>query len=319
MKAIACDSDRDYFFCSANLEEYKTQLIPFRKALEDKCRNEEHLRWPNLFVSTEETMEKELAAQALVKANPYQSKTILFHDYTDETPDAYIYFIINQKLNELYFVPFDIIYPERWGKSNPWGALDKFEFKKVIQIATKPMTFDHGRKHPVKDPWTDVDHDDLVEELSEKVKTWKSKGPEYVFRKVYPYFQQYRIFVEDLHRLFAEGGVAMDREFFSLDQEHMHVVADWFEPKRDVIIMKRTWQEEDELCMKKDSVGVSGTQIYLDILFDYLDQIIDWDTVMKLTADADLSKYENMDDETRRKKLWLNHPKGDAVVKSAIE
>jgi hypothetical protein len=315
MKCIACDSDRDYFFCGASIEEVNDQIIPMMKTLQ---KSSEGLRFPHLFVSSEKTLKKELEAQKKIKANPFVTKTILFHDYTGEIPDSDLYFVVNQKLDELYFVPFDIIYPERWGSHNPWGRVDKFTFKKLVALSTKPMTYDNGKVYAVQDPWTQEDVDNLVAKLVVDVKKLKPQGPEAVFNRVYPSFQEYRIWVEDLSRLFKLGNCIVGPDFFEMDQEQMHVVADYFDEKKPIVLKHRSFEEEKAICDKKDQMKISGAQICDEVVFDYLDGLIEWETVLPLVEKGWLDKYTPLEDKKRKRQLWLDHPAGEAVSRTEI-
>lgn len=295
MKALACDVNNSYFFCSANKKELEEQLIPLRKKLEKDYQNDFR---PHFFVSSEDTMKRELEKQAKIKANPYQARTLTFYVYIGEIPDADIYFCVNRELTELYFIPFDIIHPRYWGAMDPFSALDKFEFKKILQLTQKPMTYKGKKKSPNEiignDPF-------IMTDLRDKVKEWSEQGKEYVFKKVFPFFQSYNIHVDAMQELFYIAGFGMKKEFYEMDSMHMHTAFDYLHPL--VMIENRTLEEEKKHAsqiLDEDCIEEMERQVILD----YLDEVITWEIVRDIIGNDHVSGYDNMKEETRRKTLW---------------
>lgn len=317
MRCLATDPDRYYFFCGASINEATEQLLPYRDSLEAKCTSEFDKR---LFQSSRATYEQELEAQKEIKKLPYITRTIKYHQYIGEVPDYDIYFVANSQLNELYFVPFDTIYPEKWGSYNPWRAIDKFDFKKLIALSERVITY-QGKPYKTQDPWVDDDVVELTEYLSERMLEIRDKGPRYVFAFVYSYFQHYQIFVNDLKRLLLEGNCVLDHAFFNMDQLHMHMARDYMNrAKKEVVISrKRTKEEEISYSKKLLDLGYSASQVDLNFIYDFLDNKIDYSTFNELVEGLDVSRYQGLTDDEIRKKIWLQYPKNQAVNPIDIE
>ncbi len=304
MKALACDPKIGYFFCSCSLEEVNTILIPFMKDVEKKAVG---LRYPFLFVSNMETLNDELAKQKLIKENPYQSKTIDFHVFVGEIPDADLYFVVNPELNELYFVPFDTICPYRWtGVSNNWSRLDKFEFKKMLNLTTKPFTYDNGKPCGWWLNEEDEDRELILAALRSKISKAKKAGAETVFNLVFPYYRDLRIDYQNLSDLLDEGGCHLGPSFFHRDQLHLRMSSSPFEEEYVRSFKKRNKQKEEEIIGKKAELGMPDIHCFFETILDYLDQIIDWDTFRSIYDSSECfdASFDKLDDEFRRKKIW---------------
>jgi hypothetical protein len=63
---------------------------------------------------------------------------------------------------------------------------------------------------------------------------------------------------------------------------------------------------------------ISGAQIYDEVVFDYLDGLIEWETVLPLVEKGWLDKYTPLEDKKRKRQLWLDHPAGEAVSRTEI-
>ena len=65
MRVLAIDSDHGYFLLGCTLEEVKKKIIPQQEDLLDRYSGDGHKTY---YVSSVETREKELAAQAIIDA-----------------------------------------------------------------------------------------------------------------------------------------------------------------------------------------------------------------------------------------------------------
>lgn len=303
MRILACDPVHKYFFIGVNEEELKAQIIPLHEEILEEYS---HDHYPTILVSSVKIREKELEDQKKIKANPFISKTKAFSIYLHEVPDFDAFIVVNPKLTELYFVPFDFFAPEKWGTSGEWCRVDKKDIDNIVGILDIPFTHDGGVKYNAEWKYTKGEAAELLDDLLDYIPIWKKKGPKKVFSMVMPHYQAYRLYVEELDALLYKGGVRMPREWWDQDQMHLKTQADYFEEKEEPYTGTRDVEGEDALIYAMKEDGRSDTEVLDALLFDYLDDIITWDVLYGYYCGYDVfDMMDKMDDKERRRFIWL--------------
>lgn len=303
MRILACDPLHKYFFIGVTQKELEEQIIPLHESILEEYS---HDQWPHILVTSKPLRDKEIADQKLIKANPFTRRTRLYSVYIHEVPDFDAYIVVNPNLTELYFVPFDHFIPEKWGTDGEWREFDKQDIKNIAELVDIPFTHNGGVAYSMKWHYTKGQAAELLDDLLESVPTWKKKGPKKVFRMAMPHYQAYRLYVEELDALLYKGGVKMPLEWWDQDQMHLKTQADYFDEKEEPYTGTRTGEEEEILVQAMEDDGRSSTEISDELMFDYLDGIINWDTFYRYYDEYPIYQDLNkMPEPERRKFMWL--------------
>ena len=307
MRVLAVDSEHDYFLLGCTLEEVNKKIIPQQEDLLERYSHDVHKTY---YVSSAETREKELKDQALVKANPYQSKTRIYGILIHEEPTFDAYVVVRRDLAELYFVPFDFVYPAKWGDHNPWGNTVKKEIKSLIELTKLPMVNEKGEAYDDGEVWTNGDAEALLADYLDAIEEWKEKGPLFVYRTVMAQFQKYRLNHHEIEMLMAKGGVKLPMEWYEMDSAHRHIAGDYLKkrikPEPETKSFRNTEQEKEHI-MELIQLGYDDDAITGIFYDEFLDDCFTWKTFMECIPEGDEDRYadlQNIPNEERKRKLW---------------
>ncbi len=301
MECIACSRNFDSFLCSASKEEVETFIRPNLLALEEFHKKERH---PNYFVSTLETLEKELEKQKKIKENPYQSSTLSFGRLIKKEPIADCYFVMSSSLSELYIVPFDIFYPTNAidGDSVMFGYCDSFSFYTPLELAN------HSKAYR-KENYLPFSHSD---EHKKRIKDFylhyiESHGITdgmWIFSQLYVYYQSEDIsFVEleDIVRKYQKTNLVPEH-YFKMDQVHLRndtslIIPPMEKEKKRSLIEERDWI--------KNFTKTNEHKELVSILLKehYIDDIITYNTYKKLIEDNE-KFLDSLSEKERKRHFW---------------
>ena len=302
MRILACDPIHKYFFIGVDEKELKEIVIPHQEMLLATYRGDRH---PHILVSSIETREKELEEQRKIKANPFTRRTIRYSEGIHEVPDFDAYIVVNRDLDELYFVPFDFWAPEKWGMDPPWHKIDKVNISSLAEVLDVPFNY-KGKSQEKEFDYTVEDANELMACLMDKIPEWKRKGPKRVFEMVMAEYQLYHLYINELDALLFKGDVHMPLEWWDQDQMHLKTQADFFQKKEEPYRGKRSYEDELMLVEAMKMEGRTSTEVGDQILFDYLDRIITWETLYEFFYGYDIYEELNkMEDSERRRFIWL--------------
>ena len=311
MRLLAVDSEHDYFLLGCSIEEVNKKIIPQQNNLLDRYKGDGHKTY---YVSSPETREAELKAQAKIKANPYQSKTRLFGILIHEEPTYDAFVVVRRDLTELYFVPFDFFFPEKWGNHNPWGNTVKKDIKSLIEVTKLPMINEKGDPYSGPESWTNGDAEALLADYQEEMTEWKKKGPRFVYNIVMAQFQLYRLSHLEIEMLLSQGGVSLPKEWYEMDSAHRHIALDYLKKKtpeealEDLGLRRfKTTEEERARLQEMEEQGFTEGAIIKEFYGDYLDGCFTWETFMDCVPEDDRDRYDDLqglDDDERRRRLW---------------
>ena len=311
MRLLAVDSEHDYFLLGCTIEEVNKKIIPQQNNLLERYKGNEYKTY---YVSSPEAREAELKAQAQIKSNPYQSKTRLFGALIHEEPTYDAFVVVKRDLTELYFVPFDFFYPQKWGSYDPWGNTIKKGIKSLIEVTKLPMINENGDPYPNPEVWTNGDAEALLADYQEQMADWKKKGPRFVFSVLMAQYQLYRISHLEMDMLLSQGGVAMPKEWYEMDSAHRHIALDYLKKKTPEEVLEdfglrpfKTTKEELARLQEMEEQGFSEGAIIKEFYGDYLDGCFTWETFMDCVAEDDRDRYDDLQDlsdDERKRKLW---------------
>ena len=303
MRILACDPTHKYFFLGVTKKDLDEQIIPLHESILEEYS---HDQWPHILVSSKGLRKKEIEDQKQIKANPFTRRTRLYSVYIHEVPDFDAYIVVKPDLSELYFVPFDHFAPQRWGTEAPWCEIDKRDIASIAELVDIPFTHKGGVAYAKEWHYTKGQAADLVDDLADSLPEWKKKGPKKVFRMVMAHYQAYRLYVEEVDALLGKGGVKMPLEWWDQDSQHLRTQADYFDEKEEPYLGTRDLEEEELYIQALEDEGRSSTEINDQLLFDYLDGIIDWEIYYCHFKGYPLfDSLDHMPEEGRRRYLWL--------------
>jgi len=304
MRILACDPKHRYFFIGVTQQELDEQIIPLHESILEEYS---HDQWPHILVTSQKLRDKEIAAQKEIKANPFTRGTRLYSVYIHEAPTFDAYIVVKPDLSELYFVPFDHFVPEKWGTSGEWHEFDKIDIKTIAELVDIPFTHKGGIAYKMKWSYTKGQAAELLDDLMESIPEWKKKGPKKVFRMVMAHYQAYELYVEEVAALLYKGGVKMPLEWWDQDQMHLKTQADYFEEKEEPYHGTRNQEAEDAFIQVLEADGRSQTEIGDQLMFDYLDGIIGWETFYGYYSGYPIyDELNKKTDSERREFLWIN-------------
>ena len=304
MRILACDPKHKYFFIGVTQKELDEQIIPLHESL---LKEYAHDQWPHILVSSKETRGKELEAQKEIKANPFTRKTRLYSLYIHEAPTFDAYIVSRPDLSELYFVPCDHFAPEKWGTAGSWCEIDKQDIQTIAELVDIPFTHQGGTAYKAEWNYTKAQAADLLDDLMDSIPEWKKKGPKKVFRMVMAHYQAYEFYIEEVSALLHKGGVQIPTHWWDQDQMHLKTQADYFEDKEQPFTGTRDQAMEDELVQVMEEDGRSQTEIGDQLIFDYLDGIIDWDIFYSFFSGYPIyDELNEKPDKERREFIWIN-------------
>lgn len=293
MKCYAVDVDRKYYFCGANLNECESILRTFLKSR----RNEDKAYQYNLlFCSSEEVLNECIENQKYTKSKGrYTSLTMRFFCMFNTFPNDDIYFVINSKQDEFYFVPFYTPIREMWSDYNPFQKVDVFEFNSLLELSNHSMTIAGENLSLVNHSWNYVQLNNKRYEILDKINNKEVTSFEDIYNLIYPAFQNYHIFYGEFKNYFLLAHCYLPDDFIKLDQLNMHLQKYRF----DIFPTVNVLEFENEKLKNK----YYGNMKY--VYWDFLDGKISF-YIMNEIYDGLFDCYKEMNEEEIRKKMWID-------------
>lgn len=120
------------------------------------------------------------------------------------------------------------------------------------------------------------------------------------------HYQAYRLWIEELDALLAKGDVKMPLEWWDQDQMHLRTQADYFDEKEEPYRGTRSLDEENRLIDAMKDDGRNHTEVGDQLIFDYLDGIIDWNIFYGFFSGYPVyDELNEKSEDERRRFLWL--------------
>lgn len=293
MKCYAYDIEHEYYFCSANKSECETILRPF---LRIRREIDKGTQYDQLFCSSQEFLDECIKANKKTRlSNRYTSKTLNFTLLFDESPDEYIYFVINSNQDEFYIVPFYTPLRQVWSDYNPFQKIDLFEFKSLLEVCYHPITKDGKELEKRYLSYNRADLNETRFEILTKIHNKDVTTMEEFYSLVYPVYQNYQIFYGEFINYFIEAHCYLPPIFHHLDQMNLHLLKDYFSyiPK------------ENLLSYEKDKLQKEYGGDFKYIFWDFLDQKIPLSVVQEIT-NINFGEGTDLTEDGIRKELWFH-------------
>ena len=292
MKCYAYDMEHEYYFCSANQRECEKILRPF---LRIRREIDKDTQYDQLFSSSEDFLDECIQANKEARLlNRYTSRTLNFTLLFDESPDEYIYFVINSNQDEFYIVPFYTPLSQVWSDYNPFQKIDSFEFKSLLELISYPVTKDGKELERKYLSFNRADLNDMRFKILTKIHNREVTTMEEVYSLIYPVYQNYQIFYGEFIHYFSEAHCYLPPIFHHLDQMNLHLLKDYFSfiPK------------EKLLSYEKERLQNEYGGDFKYVFWDFLDKKIPL-SIFKEITNIQFCEGTDLTEDEIRKELWF--------------
>ncbi len=309
MECLACSRNFDYFFCSSDIEEVEKHIKPLLLSLIEKHKKDKH---PYHFVSSLETLEKELKDQREIKENPYRSSTLQFMRLVGKEPASDCYFVIKRDLSQLYIVPFDIFYTKNVfdGDSHMFGYCDHFAFQTLTELARHNNAY--GKENYSSFSHTKEYKDRIKKFYKDYIETNHINDGMWIFSQLYVYYQSMDIEFDELENTVKQYQKKnpVPESYWEMDQIHLRNDTSLIIPKMKME-KKRTYKEEVEWIKKFNQSGRFDNLISVLLIEHFLDDIIFYEDYKRITDNQFPCLDSLSSDKEKKHYLWLRLAKSE--------